>query len=119
MKTIFQTLVIALAVLIGTAGVMAADQALPNSKSVLAQDPANGIGTPLADLAIPGFGKELDKIRDTKWQYLAEYEDDVFSWYKLPDGRYAVVYKDTAKAAITDAAVYYIDLAFNAYDRIF
>ena len=123
-----KTLVIALAVLLGTAGVMAANKAQapkcdpetgicelpadtakvdckmacekparPDSKSVLAKDPRNGIGTPLAELEIPGFCKGLDKVRDTQWQYLTEYEDDVFSWYKLPDGRYALVYKDTNK----------------------
>ena len=121
-----KTFVIALAVLLGTAGLMAAGEAkcdpetgiceipadakkcteaceadlkkaLPNSKAELAKDPKNGIGTQLADLPIPGFCKHLDKVRDTQWQYLVEYEDEVFSWYKLPDGRYALVYKDTNK----------------------
>lgn len=67
-------------------------------KAVLAKDADYGIGTPLASL--PRIGKyKKGEIDMTKWHFLPEYEDEVFEWYRLPDGRCAMVYKDTNKPA--------------------
>ncbi len=67
-------------------------------KAVLAKDADNGIGIPLANL--PKIGKyKKGEIDMTKWTFLPEYEDEVFEWYRLPDGRCAMVYKDTNKPA--------------------
>ncbi|GEM_PF-7496 len=67
-------------------------------KAVLAKDADNGIGIPLASL--PRIGKyKKSEIDMTKWQFLPEYEDEVFEWYRLPDGRCAMVYKETNKPA--------------------
>ncbi len=67
-------------------------------KAVLEKDADNGIGIPLANL--PKIGKfKKSEIDMTKWTFLSEYEDEVFEWYRLPDGRCAMVYKDTNKPA--------------------
>lgn len=67
-------------------------------KAVLAQDKDMGIGIPLASL--PKLGKyKKSELDMTKWQFMPEYEDEVFEWYKLPDGRYAMLYKETNKPA--------------------
>lgn len=67
-------------------------------KAVLAQDKDMGIGIPLASL--PRLGKyKKSELDMTKWQFMPEYEDEVFEWYKLPDGRYAMLYKETNKPA--------------------
>ena len=67
-------------------------------KAVLAQDKDMGIGIPLASL--PRLGKyKKSELNMTKWQFMPEYEDEVFEWYKLPDGRYAMLYKETNKPA--------------------
>lgn len=67
-------------------------------KAVLAQDKDMGIGTPLASL--PKLGKyKKSELDMTKWQFMPEYEDEVFEWYRLPDGRYAMLYKETNKPA--------------------
>lgn len=67
-------------------------------KAVLAQDKDMGIGTPLASL--PKLGKyKKNELDMTKWQFMPEYEDEVFEWYKLPDGRCAMLYKETNKPA--------------------
>ena len=67
-------------------------------KAVLAKDADYGIGIPLASL--PRIGKyKKSEIDMTKWQFLPEYEDEVFEWYRLPDGRCAMVYKETNKPA--------------------
>ena len=67
-------------------------------KADLAKDADYGIGIPLANL--PKIGKyKKGEIDMTKWTFLTEYEDEVFEWYRLPDGRCAMVYKDTNKPA--------------------
>ena len=67
-------------------------------KAVLAQDKDMGIGIPLASL--PKLEKyKKSELDMTKWQFMPEYEDEVFEWYKLPDGRYAMLYKETNKPA--------------------
>ena len=67
-------------------------------KAVLAQDKDMGIGIPLASL--PKLGKyKKSELDMTKWQFMPEYEDEVFEWYKLPDGRYAMLYKESNKPA--------------------
>ena len=67
-------------------------------KAVLAQDKDMGIGTPLASL--PKLGKyKKSELDMTKWQFMPEYEDEVFEWYRLPDGRYAMLYKESNKPA--------------------
>ena len=67
-------------------------------KAVLAKDADYGIGTPLASL--PRIGKyKKGEIDMTKWHFLPEYEDEVFEWYRLPDGRCAMVYKESNKPA--------------------
>ena len=69
-------------------------------KAVLAQDKDMGIGIPLASL--PKLGKyKKSELDMTKWQFMPEYEDEVFEWYKLPDGRYAMLYKESNKPAST------------------
>ena len=45
------------------------------------------------------LAKEKGEIDMTKWTFLPEYEDEVFEWYRLPDGRCAMVYKDSNKPA--------------------
>ena len=67
-------------------------------KHVLAKDASNGINTPLAMLPFIGKFKKSE-VDMTKWKYLTQYEDDVFEWYQLPDGRVALVYKDSNKPA--------------------
>ena len=73
-------------------------------KAVLAKDADNGIGIPLASL--PRIGKyKKSEIDMTKWQFLPEYEDEVFEWYRLPDGRCAMVSGVFAMPAITAAQI--------------
>ncbi len=74
-------------------------KALPDSYSEMKKNPSKGVGTPLDTLPIPGFGREVEEAKDTDWHFLNEFEDDVFAWFRLPDGRYALVYKSTNKPA--------------------
>ncbi len=80
--------------------VSAADKPLADSYVEMAKDPSKGIGTKLADLPIPGFGKEIEEKAKSEWHFLNEMEDDLFVWFKLPDGRYAVAYKGEKPATV-------------------
>ncbi len=89
--------------------VKAAKKALPDSYNEMVKNPANGIGRSLVSLPLPGeenfdakkgdlskrpaFGPDVHAKKNSEWHYLNEFEDELFAWYRLPDGRYAVVFK--------------------------
>ena len=60
----------------------------------LAKDPKNGIGDNLVDLTSRDkatlFTPEMKAKLMTQAKYLNEYEDDLFQWFRLDDGRIAL-----------------------------
>ena len=82
-----KTIVIALAVLLGTAGVMAAE-AKCDPKTGICEIPASGA----EKVDCKKAGKFCWTV-NPKWTHLKEYADDeVFQWYKRPDGALVLVY---------------------------
>ena len=103
--------------------VHAADAPKKDSYAALKNDPEAGVGTTLVEIT----QKEKDKLFTaeqaeylrTQAKYLAFAEDNLFQWFELPDGRYALMYKselknakgETAKAP--SATVYSVSVAAN------
>ena len=72
-----------------------------DSYEVLKKDPKAGIGDSLVDVTKRDkktlFTDAMKKKLLVKASYLNAYEDDLFQWFKLDDGRIALVYKDMVK----------------------
>lgn len=65
------------------------------------KDPKAGIGSNLVELTKKDkehlFKTEMKDYLRTHAKYINEAEDDLFQWFRLDDGRIALVYKDTVK----------------------
>lgn len=102
------TLFLTLALLAGISAVFGANAAdavkklpKPDSYEALKLDPKHGIGDNLVELTKRDrhtlFTDEMKVKLKTQASYLNEYEDDLFQWFRLADGRIALVYKDIVK----------------------
>ena len=102
------TLFLTLALLAGMSAVFGANAAdavkklpKPDSYEALKLDPKHGIGDNLVELTKRDkhtlFTDEMKVKLKTEASYLNEYEDDLFQWFRLADGRIALVYKDIVK----------------------
>ena len=102
------TLFLTLALLAGISAVFGANAAdavkklpKPDSYEALKLDPKHGIGDNLVELTKRDkhtlFTDEMKVKLKTEASYLNEYEDDLFQWFRLADGRIALVYKDIVK----------------------
>ena len=100
-----------------------AQPAKADSYVSLAKDPKNGIGDNLVDLTSRDkatlFTPEMKAKLMTQAKYLNEYEDDLFQWFRLDDGRIALVYKDRVKNVKGEeidapaATIYSVSMAVN------
>ena len=72
-----------------------------DSYEVLKKDPKAGVGDNLVEVTKRDvktlFTDAMKKKLLTKATYLNAYEDDLFQWFRLDDGRIALVYKDVVK----------------------
>ena len=101
----------------------AADAPKKDSYEALKHDPKSGIGVTLTDIT----KKEKDQLFTaaqaqylrTQAKYLTFAEDNLFQWFELPDGRYALMYKTELKDAAgktikaPEATIYSVSVAAN------
>ena len=121
-------LFLTLALLAGFSAAYAADapaKKLPKADSyeALKLDPKHGIGSNLVELTKQDkatlFTDEMKAKLLTDATYLNEYEDDLFQWFRLADGRIALVYKDIVKDAkgneikASPATIYSVSMQAN------
>ena len=118
------TLILTLALVAGLdLAVRAADAPKKDSYAALKSDPRSGVGETLVEIT----KKEKDKLFTagqaeylrTQAKYLAFAEDNLFQWFELPDGRYALMYKAELKNANGElvkapaATIYSVSMAVN------
>ena len=121
-------LFLTLALLAGFSAAYGADapvKKLPKADSyeALKLDPKHGIGSNLVELTKQDkatlFTDEMKAKLLTEASYLNEYEDDLFQWFRLADGRIALVYKDIVKNAkgeeikASPATIYSVSMQAN------
>ncbi len=94
-----------------------------DSYEALKKDPGAGIGSNLVELTKKDkdklFTPEMKSFLRTHAKYINEAEDDLFQWFRLDDGRIALVYKDIVKNAKGEfvpgapATIYSVSFAAN------
>ena len=104
-------------------GLMAANAPKKDSYEALKHDPKSGIGHTLVEITKQDkdklFTAAQAKYLLTQAKFLAFAEDNLFQWFEMPDGRYALMYKSELKDAsgktvpAPDATIYSVSVAQN------
>ena len=118
------TLFLTLALIAGLGfAVQAKNPPKKDSYEALKHDPKSGIGKTLTEVTQKEkdilFTAERAQYLRTQAKYLAFAEDNLFQWFEMPDGRYALMYKTELKDAsgktipAPDATIYSVSVAQN------
>ncbi len=101
MKNIKYFLTLALCAAVGFVFAQGPAPSRKDSLESMKKDPRAGIGSNLVELTKKDkdnlFKADMKDYLRTQAKYINEAEDDLFQWFRLDDGRVALVYKDTVK----------------------
>jgi len=94
-----------------------------DSYEALKSNPKSGVGHSLVDVTKQDkatlFSDAQANYLKTQAKYLTFAEDNLFQWFEMPDGRYALMYKTEVKNAqgktikAPDATIYSVSMAEN------
>lgn len=123
MNTIKYFLTLALCAAVGFVFAQGPAPLRKDSYESMKKDPRAGIGSNLVELTKRDkeklFKPEMRDYLRTHAKYINEAEDDLFQWFRLDDGRIALVYKDTVKnvkgefVPASPATIYSVSFAAN------
>ena len=103
------TLFLTLALFAGLGfALQAADAPKKDSYEAMKSDPKSGVGHTLVEITKKDkdnlFTADRVQYLRTQAKYLAFAEDNLFQWFEMPDGRYALMYKTEVEVEVVTEA---------------